>query len=127
MAGANGKSLNPEDMPVYQDALRLLEISEREAARIERRWPDLAYHIRRSATSVVLNTREGATEFEPKEKIRFYRYGKRESGELIGAFEGIQRLKAGTDETAEGRRIAISIVGQLTALIHAARTRARKA
>ena len=74
-----------EDWPVMQDSLELARLSEEVAKRIARVRPELAKQIRKSADSVVLNLREGATEYSPKEKARIYRVSQKESGELIGA------------------------------------------
>ncbi|HEX6589054.1 MAG TPA: four helix bundle protein [Longimicrobiales bacterium] len=109
-----------EDWPVMQDALELARLSEEVAKRIARVRPELAKQIRKSADSVVLNLREGATEYSPKEKARIYRVSQKESGELIGAFRLLEVLKLAGDDSRAAAVLARRIIGQLTGLCHAA-------
>ncbi len=113
-----------EDMPVYRDALRLVEIAEKEAARVQGRRPDIADHLRRSSSSVLFNLREGATEFSPREKARIYRVSQREAGECAGAFDALRVLHLDSPETEAGYHVSRRIIDQLTGLCKAALRRA---
>ena len=108
-----------EDKRVYRDALRLLQLAEREAQRVQGVRPDIADDLRRSSSSVLLNLREGATEFSPREKARIYRIAQRESGECAAAFDALRVLGLAGSATADSFELARAIVNQLTGLCKA--------
>ena len=109
-----------EEWPVFQDALRLAELNEKVVRRIRRIRPDIADDMRRSSKSVVLNLREGATEFSPAEKARIYRISQREAGELCGAYALLEKLALDADDTRAAAPLARNIISQITGLCHAA-------
>ena len=115
-----------EEWPVFQDALRLAELCEQVARRVGRMRPDIAHDVRKSSRSVVLNLREGGTEFAPKEKARIFRISQREAGELCGAFQLLRALKLDAEDSRAAAPLARSIIGQLTGLCHAALKRLKE-
>ena len=113
-----------EKWPVFRDALELGEIAERVAARIEAKRPDIADHLRRSSSSVLLNLGEGGREYSAREKAKAYRVGQRESGECSAAFALLERIGLGDDDTHRGHTLANSIADQITGLCRAVLKRA---
>ena len=109
-----------DDWPVVKDGLELSRLCEMVVRRVGRVRPDIASDLRRSSRSVVLNLREGATEYSPKEKARIYRVAQRESGELVGAFSLLAALDLADHDSRAAAVLARRIIGQLTGLCHAA-------
>ena len=48
---------------------------------------DLADQLRRASTSIALNIAEGAGEYAPKDKAKFYRFAKRSAAECAAVIE----------------------------------------
>ena len=63
--------------------------------------------LRRAANSVPLNIAEGAGEFLPVEKARFYRMAKRSATECAGQILVCRRLGLTSDEVADGALAAL--------------------
>ncbi|MCB9673686.1 MAG: four helix bundle protein [Alphaproteobacteria bacterium] len=81
--------------------------------------PGRAYirdQIRRSANSVVLNLAEGAGEFSPAEKARFYRIAKRSATETAAQLTVMEELGLVRD-TKEGRELLHRVVSMLVKMI----------
>ncbi len=74
-------------LDVYQAALELNVLVERLANALPRGNHELADQARRAAMSVVLNLAEGAGEFSPGEKARFYRIARRSATECSAAMD----------------------------------------
>ncbi len=74
----------------------------------------LADQLRRAAISIPLNIAEGATEFSPKEKVRFYRIALRSAGECSAILSLLRRRSALNDSAA--RTLLLEIVAMLIAL-----------
>ena len=55
--------------------------------RASRRRPDLIDQLNRAVASVVLNIAEGAGEYRPREKARFYRMARRSANEASGVLD----------------------------------------
>ena len=104
-------------LPVYFLARDLDARSGRICAVIARARPDLADQLRRAAASVTLNIAEGAGEYRPLEKARFYRIARRSASECTGILDVILDhglLTAG--ELRFERELARRIVAQLVRL-----------
>jgi four helix bundle protein len=110
--------LDYERLHVYRLARQLA----REATELLRLLPpgraDLADQLRRATLSVPLNIAEGAGEFAPKEKARFYRIAKRSATECGAVLDHIidVGLLTGT-ETAGARALVIRMTAALVKLI----------
>ena len=74
----------------------------------------LADQLRRAATSVSLNIAEGAGEFSPDEKSRFYRMAKRSATECAATPHVCRRLNL-VDDTRfnSGRELLLRIVAMI--------------
>src|SRR5687768_5644331 len=68
----------------------------------------------RSATSVVLNVAEGAGEFSPGEKNRFYRIARRSATETAAILHIVARRRhAPEEQTREARDLLARVVSML--------------
>ena len=79
--------------------------------------------VRRSSNSVVLNLAEGAGEFSPAEKARFYRMAIRSATETLAQLLVMERL-ALVDDVARARSLTARVVSMLTRMVAAAERRA---
>ena len=78
---------------VYQHALDALVSVNRLCLRLPRDFMFVAWQARRAASSVILNTTEGAGEDRPLEKARMYRLARRSAWETQAALEIGVRLE----------------------------------
>jgi four helix bundle protein len=79
---------------------------------------DLADQLRRASTSIVCNLVEGAGEYAPREKARFYRLSKRSATECAALVEIYRRLSIVDDEVAvQARSTLLRIVSMLVRLV----------
>jgi four helix bundle protein len=104
------------------DVYRLARQLAREATELLRLLPpgraDLADQLRRATLSVPLNIAEGAGEFAPKEKARFYRIAKRSATECGAVLDHIIDVGLLTGrETAGARTLVIRVTAALVKLI----------
>jgi len=90
-----------------------------------RRRPHLAHQLHRAATSVALNIAEGAGEFRPREKARFYRMARRSATECAGVVDLLARI--GTVEAEQAQRGEVLLAQILPLLITMCRNQERKA
>lgn len=82
-----------EKMHVYQRSEEVLDEIVEVSKKIPRGHRQLADQLLRSASSVCLNVAEGAGEFMPKEKARFYRMALRSATESASIIRILHRLK----------------------------------
>src|SRR4051812_45034212 len=86
--------LDHAKLDVYQRSLELLDLLDL----IQDQMPGGRAHLRdqldRAGTSVVLNIAEGAGEFSPADKQRFYRMSRRSATETSAILDILQRRKA---------------------------------
>ena len=74
--------------------------------------------LMRAATSMPLNIAQGAGEFSPKDKARFYRIARRSGTESAAALDVCIRLGlARESEVQAGRELLRRIVAMLTKLV----------
>ena len=73
-----------KELPIESLALRFVAAADDVAARLPPLREYLAKQLRRAASSVYLNLREGLGEFSPKEKARLYRLAYRSLIEATG-------------------------------------------
>jgi four helix bundle protein len=110
-------TLEPEKLDVYRMALVLLgELDD-----IQSLLPTGRAHLRdqldRAATSIVLNIAEGAGEFSPLDKQRFYRIARRSATE-VGAILDIIDLRHSVpaEVVAAARAKIVRVVSMLVRL-----------
>ena len=118
--GSRMKHWDVEAMPIYRDAVLLVEMAEVEANRISRTRRDIANHLRRSSTSALFNLREALHEYAPDEKCRVLRIMQRETGECCAACDAIIALRRGSDGTHALRDLGRSLIRQAGGIARAA-------
>lgn len=77
----------------------------------------LADQLQRAASSITLNIAEGAGEFSPAEKARFYRIAKRSATECAAIVDVAQHRSCISDEHfTAARSLLLRVVGMLVKL-----------
>jgi four helix bundle protein len=112
------RTLDHEKLHVYQVALDFLALSDGLISAMPRGHAYLADQLYRASSSVCLNIAEGAGEFSPLDKSRFYRMARRSASECGAILDVVGRLRlAPPDQIAPGRDLLIQIVAMLTAMV----------
>lgn len=83
----------PRRLRIYPEALRLLVLLDELAAALPSVRAYIADQLHRAALSIVLNLEEGAHEFSPREKTRFYRMSYRSLAECRALVDVIEALR----------------------------------
>jgi four helix bundle protein len=73
--------------------------------------------LRRASASIVLNIAEGAAEFRPREKARFYRMALRSASEAAATLDLLRRSFPQHTEGVAGRELIVEIVSMLKRLV----------
>ncbi len=104
-----------ERLDVYQVAIRFVGLANELAQRLPRGRGYLADQLQRAATSIALNVAEGAGEFSPKDKARFYRMARRSATECAAVLDVIRVLGLNTkgELLDTGREQLLRIVAML--------------
>ncbi|MEX1181676.1 MAG: four helix bundle protein [Gemmatimonadota bacterium] len=99
--------------------------------RVPRGYAEQLDQLRRASLSITLNTAEGAGEFAPKEKARFYRIARRSGTEAAAVLDSFVDRGLLEELDIEGARAILHrVVGALTRLVQSCDpdwTRARRA
>ena len=110
---------------VYRVALKLLAVIDEILEQLPPGRAHLKDQLDRAGTSIVLNIAEGAGEFSPRDKARFYRIARRSATESAAILDVIeQRQNAPADKLASAQQLLVEIVSMLVRMI-AIRARAR--
>ena len=108
-----------EKLEVYQIALDAAVELDAVAHAIPSERRDLRDQLRRASASILLNIAEGASEFSPDEKARFYRMARRSAAECTAVLD----LLARTGRLSRGGRATkarlVRIISMLTRLVKA--------
>jgi four helix bundle protein len=122
-------ALDHSRLIVYRSALNLLAVLDDIIEQLPPGRAHLKDQLDRAGTSIVLNIAEGAGEFTPREKARFYRIARRSATESSAILDVIeQRQHASAEKLASAQRLLVEIVSMLVRLIAtraALRARAR--
>lgn len=114
----------PTKLFVYEKALKAAIACESVASQLPPFRNDLVEQLRRASCSIPLNIAEGAAEFSPKEKIRFYRIARRSASEceaILDIVDGVLQ-KPPTDHA---RRAIDEVQALLTTTTRAVEARQR--
>ncbi len=116
-----------ESMRVFELAVRVTVLVYRATETAPRRARSLVEQLIKSSSSIALNIAEGAEEFRPLEKARFYRMARRSAGEsaaTLSVLRGIGALHVGiADECAP---LLQEIAAMLTAMAKTQEARAAR-
>lgn len=114
-----------ERLEVYQQAVRFLVTADTLAQQLPPGRAYLADQLHRAALSIVLNIAEGAGEFSPSEKARFYRMSLRSATECAAIIDASKALGVIEDPTAAlGRQQLFALVRMLSRMVQNLGTRA---
>jgi four helix bundle protein len=103
-----------ERLDVYQRALEVLDLCDQIVAQMPAGRGHLKDQLDRAATSVVLNIAEGAGEFSPDEKRRFYRIARRSATEAAAILHIVARRGHGSNNaTSSARDLLARVVSML--------------
>jgi four helix bundle protein len=96
-----------ERLDVYRAAIAWLIIADEISTHLPRGRAYLVDQLRRAATSVTLNIAEGAGEFSPGDKARFYRMARRSATECAATLDVCRAIKlVDTELVSKGPAIA---------------------
>lgn len=112
------RDFDHRQLDVYRIALAFVTHAEQVALGLPRGRSGLADQLRRASMSICLNTAEGAGEFSPAEKARFYRLARRSATECVAASDICRALRLGNESELEaGDEMLRRIVSMLTKMI----------
>ena len=107
-------------LDVYKAAIDFVVTADAVVTNLPRGRGYLADQLRRAATSIALNIAEGAGEFSPQEKARFYRMARRSATECVAVFDVCQCLEFITQKEFDtGYTLLQRIVSMLTRIVQA--------
>ena len=106
-----------EKLDVYQASIEVVVLINKITESFPRGRAYLTDQLQRAGTSISLNIAEGAGEFSPNEKSRFYRMAKRSGTETAAILDVAKRLDIiHEDNYQKGRELLIRIIMMLTKL-----------
>jgi len=107
-----------ERLDVYRTALDFVVFANDVVEQLPRGRGHLADQLQRAATSIPLNIAEGAGEFSPAEKARFYRIARRSATESAATLDVLRQLTLLDEQRhSAGRELLIRVVSMLTCLV----------
>ncbi|HEY1547286.1 MAG TPA: four helix bundle protein [Kofleriaceae bacterium] len=108
-----------ERLDVYRVTIEFLVASDAVAQQLPRGRAYLADQLRRAGSSISFNIAEGAGEFAPNDKARFYRMARRSATECAAILDACHLLAPSDDDTARvsARELLLRIVAMLTAMV----------
>ena len=110
--------LDHQKLDVYRIAREVARDAHELLRRAPRTRPDLIDQLNRATSSIVLNIAEGAGEYRPREKARFYRMARRsadEASSIIDLLIDVRVLDA--DRTVPVQQRIEAVVARLVRLI----------
>ena len=109
-----------EKLDVYRVAIEFVGFAQGVIEEMPRGRASLADQLQRAAMSIPLNIAEGAGEYAPKEKARFYRMARRSATECAAILEVCTATRAFDPTLLEsGRDQLLRIVAMLIKLVDA--------
>lgn len=104
-------------LAVYERAIEALAALEQTARWIPSARDDLREQLRRASASIVLNLAEGAAEFSPAEKSRFYRIARRSAAECLAALDVLAVVAGPPPDVDRTRHRLNDVMAMTTRLI----------
>jgi len=113
-----GYYLDHEKLDVYRFAIRFVVLADEVVETLPRGRAYLVDQLRRAGSSIPLNIAEGAGEFMPTEKARFYRMAKRSATECSSILDILQHLQLIEEQLfSKARELLIRIVAMLIKMV----------
>lgn len=110
--------LDHERLDVYRFAIRFVVLADKILEALPRGRAYLVDQLRRAASSIPLNIAEGAGEFMPTEKARFYRMAKRCATECSSILDILQHLQLIEEQQfCTARELLARIVAMLIKMV----------
>jgi len=107
-----------ERLDVYRAAIEFLVVADEVATGLPKGRAYLVDQLRRAATSIALNIAEGAGEFSPGDKARFYRMARRSATECAAVLDACRVTNLADSELlSRGRTLLLRMVAMLTAMV----------
>ena len=104
-------------LDVYRTAIEFLVLADQVSANLPKGRAYLADQLRRAALSIPLNIAEGAGEFAPAEKARFYRIARRSATECAAIQHACRVLGlVGEEPISKSLALLDRVVAILTAM-----------
>lgn len=114
--------LDHEKLDVYRCAIHFVVLADEIVENLPRGRAYIADQLRRAASSIPLNIAEGAGEYAPSEKARFYRMAKRSATESASVLDILEHLQLIDDEiSSKARESLVRIVAMLIKMIQGLR------
>lgn len=111
---ARAMAFDHDRLDVYQRALELLDFVDRIIEQMPPGRAHLEDQLDRAATSIILNVAEGAGEYSPADKHRFYRMARRSATESAAALDIVRRRgHPSADLLQQARDLLVRIVSML--------------
>ena len=112
------RDFDHRQLDAYRATLELIVHAEQLICALLSGRSALADQLRRASTSICLNTAEGAGEFSPAEKARFYTLARRSATECAAALDICRVLDLSENEALDaGDELLRRIVSMLTKMI----------
>lgn len=103
-----------EHLDVYKVSIEFLILADKISDSLPRGRAYLAEQFRKASLSVCLNIAEGAGEFSPKEKVRFYRIARRSATECASILDVCKVLTLSEKQSlSSARELLLRIVSML--------------
>lgn len=106
-----------EKLRVYARAVDAAVLLEKVASIIPPFREDLRDQLRRASASIPLNVAEGASEFSPAEKARFYRIARRSCAECLSILDVLSGIMGTSPALESGREPLKEVMGMLTTMV----------
>ena len=112
-----------EKFIVYQRAIEFVELADYALTNFPDGKAYLNDQLKRASSSIALNIAEGAGEFSPNDKKRFYRMARRSATECAAIIDICDKFKLiKQSDKIKARELLIHIVRMLTKLIKPSET-----
>jgi four helix bundle protein len=116
-----------DQLDAYRVALEYVALTRPLVMRLRRNELVLADQLHRAVLSIPCNLAEGAGEFSPGDKRRFYRYALRSSTETVALLDCARAAALlADDEHARCRTLGIRLVAMMTRLVLSTSDRPKK-
>lgn len=106
--------LDHEKLDVYRFAIQFVVLVDEIVENLPRGRGYLVDQLRRAGSSIALNIAEGAGEYAPAEKARFYRMAKRSATECSSILDILQHLRLIEEQLfSKARELLVRMVAML--------------